>query len=202
MNYETLSRHKYFGGGMAQTAKIIVAFDEFRNSKYKVRMPREGLCGYWLSGTRRSSRGMSIIEILLVVAIAVILLIPAVRSFHTLQARKVLDADAALVETTLERARSLTLGSKNEKQYGVHFESTQFTLFEGGTFVPGSSTNRVMTLNPSVTISSVSLALGVSDVIFQRLSGKTSASGTVTITHQSAGSKIITIHETGITEME
>ncbi len=147
------------------------------------------------------TRGFSIIEILLAVAIVTILSVPTVQSFRGIQARKVLDNDVALVATTLEQARSLTLASKNEKPYGVHVESGSVTLFETATFVNGSSTNSVSGMSSATTLSHT-LAGGGADVVFQRLTGKTTQSGTITVTHQSAGAKTITIHSTGVTEVQ
>jgi len=150
---------------------------------------------------QRGLRGVSMIEILLSVAIVILLTIPAVSTFRGVQARKVLESDVALVVSVLAQARSLTLASKDEKPYGVHITNTDVTLFESAVFVNGSSTNRISSLNSSVTLSQA-LVGGGSDVVFQRLTGETSDTGTITLTHQTAGSKTITLYGTGIAEID
>ncbi len=94
----------------------------------------------------------------------------------------------------------MTLASKNANQFGVHLESSQVTLFEGNTFVPGNSSNVVNLLNKRVNINSINLAGGGVDVIFQRLTGETVQSGTVTmaLVASTTRTKTVTIYGTGL----
>ena len=149
-------------------------------------------------------RGVSIVEILVVIAILSILSVMTFETFWKLNSTKAIETDASRVLLELQEARSLTVSSKNADQYGIHFASSSFTLFEGASFVAGSSTNVTNNLNPAVLISSTSFAGGGADVIFQRLTGETSQNGTVmlSLSASSSVSKTITVYKTGVVEMQ
>ncbi len=152
----------------------------------------------------RHSRGFSLIEILIVIAIVIFLSFFTVQTFHSLASTKGLDANTQRVLADLNKARSLTLASLNADTFGVHFESDRVTLFEGASFATASSTDTVDILDPSVTIAAVTLAGGGSDVVFQRLTGDTNASGFVELSLSSSSSvkKIITIYQTGTVDAQ
>lgn len=147
--------------------------------------------------------GMTMIELLVALGILSFLFMMTTKTFQTANSGEALDTNALKVSAELNEARSLTLSSKNADQFGVHFATSSITLFEGTSFVSGSATNTVSTLNPLVQISSITLSGGGSDVIFQRLTGKTSQSGTITLSliGSPSSTKTITIYATGIVQM-
>ena len=153
-------------------------------------------------GFSRDGRGVTLIEVVLVVAIMAVLAALSFSALRMLNATRALEGEAARVAAELQKARSLTISSKNNAQFGVHIQSSQVTLFQGTTFVVGSSTNSVLGINPLITISAISLAGGGSDVIFQRLTGKTAYGGTLTLSRRgSSAIKTITIYATGLVEV-
>ena len=152
---------------------------------------------------RSLSRGFTLVEILIVIAIIATLSGLSFSAFHNLNASRALEREAGRVVAELQKARSLTISSKNNAQFGVHVQSSQVTLFQGTTFIAGSSTNSVTSINPLVTISSISLQGGVSDVIFQRITGKTSGSGTLVVSRIGTSAiKTITIYATGLIDVQ
>ncbi len=158
-----------------------------------------------MSYTKRGARaGVSLIEILMVIAIFLVLFVLTTRSFSTTNASKALDTEAQHIVAELNRARSLTLSSKNSQQYGIHFATTSITLFQSATYEVGSSTNDTVFLRTLIQVASTSFAGGGSNVVFERLTGKTTQNGTVTLSLRSDASrtKTVTIYATGLVETQ
>ncbi|MDD5068708.1 MAG: prepilin-type N-terminal cleavage/methylation domain-containing protein [Candidatus Pacebacteria bacterium] len=150
-----------------------------------------------------AQKGFSVLEFLVVIAIFAIIASLTFSSFSSLRQSKTLETDTLSVLSLLEKARADTLGSKGATQYGVHFETTKATLFTGATYSSGNASNISVIFNPRVQISTISLTGGTSNVVFQRLSGKTSVSGTVTLSLTGASStKIISIAGTGLSQIQ
>jgi prepilin-type N-terminal cleavage/methylation domain-containing protein len=148
-------------------------------------------------------RAFTLIEVLVVIAIVLILLAVSIEGFRTFAVGAGGDASARRVLKTLEEAHARTLSSDGDTQYGVHFETDSATLFVGSAYVSGAGGNEVSTLHRA-EISAVSLTGGVDDVVFSRIRGIPSATGTVTITQTGDASieRTIYIYETGLSDME
>lgn len=129
----------------------------------------------------KNGRGFTLVEIIIIVAIIVILSALTFQSFSNLSEREALDKEALHVLSLLHEARSLTLSSKNATQYGVHLENSRAILFPGSSYSAGNPANKIVDLKESVTISTITLTGGGSDVIFNRLTGATGESGTTTL---------------------
>jgi len=148
-------------------------------------------------------KGFTFVEIIVVIGIFLLILTLTFQSFRQFNTHQTLDRNIMLVASVLNEARSLTLASKNASQYGVHFENSQVVLFSGATYVGGSAINIVTLLSSSVRASSVSLTGGGSDIIFERLSGKTNQNGIITLSLVSdpSATKSIIVHQTGLSEI-
>ncbi|HEY4505127.1 MAG TPA: prepilin-type N-terminal cleavage/methylation domain-containing protein [Candidatus Paceibacterota bacterium] len=146
--------------------------------------------------------GFTIIEILIVLAIVALLSVVSFQSFGRINGSEAINKDAFQIISVLRQARSLTLDSKNGNQYGVHLESSRVVLFEGSSYDPNSTNNTIVSLSNRVTISSISLSGGGSDVVFEKVTGKTAKSGTVVISliNDNTQTKTITIYGTGLAE--
>jgi len=152
---------------------------------------------------KRASRGLTLIELLIFLALVVILSSIVFRVFRTLAQSKSLDGESSRIVAEFARARSLTLASKYADQYGIHIATTSITLFQGSSYSASSASNTVMTLSPSAQIASSSIAGGGSNVIFQRLTGGTTQSGTLQVSLKNGTStKIIIIYKTGAVEIQ
>ncbi len=145
----------------------------------------------------------TLIEVLIVVAIVGILAAISVNGFGAFATRSGADASARVVLSALEEARARTLSAEGGTSYGVHFGSTTVTVFAGETYDAGDTSNEVRTLRRA-EISSVSLTGGANTIVFARLIGTASATGTVTVV-QSVDvtlSRTITIHESGLSDVQ
>lgn len=151
---------------------------------------------------KKNDKGFSIAEIVVVVAILSLITATAIFSFGAFNTRQALDKDSLAVLATLNDARSRTLSSQNASQYGVHLEEFQVVLFVGGSYLAGDPQNEEVVLSGHTHISSFSLIGGGSDIIFSRLTGATSKSGTIVLAlrNDGAATKTITVYATGIIE--
>ncbi|MCR4311067.1 MAG: type II secretion system GspH family protein [Candidatus Taylorbacteria bacterium] len=150
----------------------------------------------------RLRRAFTLAEILIVLAVMGIVSVLVVFSFSTITGREALFKKTDVVLSLLRSARGFTLSAKDASVYGVHFESGKAVLFTGSTYSADATSNKVELVSPSVSISSVSLAGGGSDVVFNQFTGETAQYGTVTLSlvASSTQKKTITIFSTGISE--
>jgi len=147
--------------------------------------------------------GFSVAEIVISIGIMALLAFSAVYSFSSVSGDKYLDKDSHMILSVLDRARSLALSGNNSLQYGVNFTATSATLFSGSSYSAGAAGNQVSKVDSPVQISGISLAGGGSAVVFSRLTGKTSQSGTLTLSLVASSTKtrVITVYGTGISEL-
>jgi prepilin-type N-terminal cleavage/methylation domain-containing protein len=124
--------------------------------------------------------GFTLIELL--VATAIILLITAIVIFslRTFGQQIEIESTGQNILSTLRLARSQTLASEGETNYGVHFENDKFVLFSGSNYIAGASSNKEYKLVDS-EINNIALNGGGNEVIFERIRGSTSQHGTVTV---------------------
>ncbi len=148
----------------------------------------------------RREAGITAIETLTAIAILVVILAITVVSLTLFQQERDLDGATEGLASTLEQARSQTLASQNQTVYGVHLEAGRYVLFEGAAYVAGAATNQAFTLPSSIELSDWAFAGGGADVVFERLTGKTSQPGSATlrIRNRPTRTKVVTILATGI----
>ncbi|KKS45095.1 hypothetical protein A3I25_02695 [Candidatus Nomurabacteria bacterium RIFCSPLOWO2_02_FULL_42_17] len=144
--------------------------------------------------------GLSLIEVLVVLAIIGILSAVVFGNFGTYRANQALQNSGEGVLSFLNSARSRTLFSEDSSQYGVHLEQSKTVLFKGVTYSAGANDNREFILDPSIEIVSVNLAGGGDNIVFERLSGATDQDGTFVLRVKTDFSKqkTFTIEKTGI----
>ena len=100
----------------------------------------------------------------------------------------------------LREAREKTLGSENASVYGVHFTPTAVTYFRGGVYDPADALNVVHTLSAFISISSIALSTTTANIVFDRLTGESSVTGTITFSAAKSGrTKTIQIFSSGLT---
>lgn len=148
----------------------------------------------------RINHGFTLIELLVVIAILLILGTILVTGFKNFQTRQVLELTTKEVRQMFETARSETLASKNDVQYGVYIEESKLILFEGGSYAEGAPGNVPFELDQRVIVSVVSLSPVTDEVVFVRGTGDPSSSGyiEVSLLSDSSSKRIITITSTGI----
>lgn len=148
--------------------------------------------------------GFTLVEMIIVVALVAMIAVLATVSFSAVTARQALDKSTDSVVAVLAQARSFTLSAKADSAYGVRLLTTGPVLFAGTTYDAASPTNVPLLLDPRLSIANISLSGGGSDVLFRKLTGTTTQSGTfrVIITSTPTSYRTVTIYATGIVEAQ
>lgn len=158
----------------------------------------------FLQMPRSENSGFSLIEILVVMAVLAGLSTIALQSLRSMNANTALETDSLRVLSELEHARSRTLASEDDSQYGLRFENSRIILFKGATYNELSPDNIVTQLNRLIRIASTTLAGGGSNIIFDRITGKTAQNGSVRLSliADDTASSTIRIDETGVADIQ
>lgn len=145
-------------------------------------------------------KGISVIELLGVLAVLGLLLLIILPQFSKLRENQALKAAVSDTLSAFNKARGNTLASVNSSTYGVHLESNQVIIFTGTIFSALAPDNENINIISPVSITNVTLN-GVSgnsgEMYFNRLSGAPSKTGTITISSPSF-SKVINLSATGV----
>jgi prepilin-type N-terminal cleavage/methylation domain-containing protein len=147
----------------------------------------------------KKTKGFSAVEILIVVAIMGLVAGSIFYSFSSFSKEQSLTSAVETFKTALNEARSKTLSSLGDSQYGVHIENTKAVLFKGTTYSASDANNVAFVMPTAVEIVSISLNGGGANMVFQKITGKTNQYGSAIIRLRSniAKSKTITINQSG-----
>lgn len=151
-------------------------------------------------GSILSRRGVTIIELLVVLAVLGIIISVVIPQFSKTRENQVLKSGVQDILSSIDKARSQTLASLNSSEYGVYFEPDQIVIFKSNAFNPDAEDNEIINIVTPANISNVTLNLvsgTTGEIYFNRLSGSPSKTGTITISTTNY-SKIITISATGV----
>jgi hypothetical protein len=100
------------------------------------------------------------------------------------------------VVETLRRAQAFTVSGKRDSVWGAHFTGTDMTLFAGASYATRLTQYDEVHVFPS----SLSVS-GLTDVVFDALTGATSTTGTIVLSVDATGqSKTIVVSATGLIE--
>lgn len=123
----------------------------------------------------------------------------SIEAFSSFSKGRALDSVTSSIVLGLRDARERTLSSAGGSQYGVRVESDRYTLFQGPSFSPEAPSNRVF-LTGSLARASSSL----DSFVFERLTGNSSASGTIDVYLASdpATKKTIRVQGTGLVDTQ
>ncbi len=156
---------------------------------------------------RKNKKGYTLIELMLVVAISLIILTLTISTFAGFSSLQSLDKDTEVIAGYIQKARSQTINSKDNSEFGIKIASTTITLFEGTSYTAGAASNTVYTLSPKVSLSSNQMKTAgsiVTSFYFQQISGKPTATGTIQykLTNDPSNTRTITIYGSGLIETQ
>ena len=124
-------------------------------------------------------RGFTLIELLIVIAItAIIFALSAPFALNFYHTQLINEAQSNIV-SALERARHNAILQKNDSNFGVHFESGKYVIFQGDAYDVNDVTN-----NEEYPVVSGITFTGETDIIFSKLSGITATTSTTTLTYK------------------
>lgn len=152
----------------------------------------------------KKTKAFTLMEVLVTIGLMTVITGISMTVFVTLLQKQRVEKDAESAYSYLQRARNQTIAGEEGSQYGVAFGSTTITLFRGTTYIEGDSNVIVFTLLNDTVFQNVSLTGGVSQIYFQKLSGKPSATGTIEVVSRTDATKkeVIIIHASGLTEVQ
>ena len=136
--------------------------------------------------------GFNLIEFLVVVGIMAIITAAIVPFMASYTGRDNVKSTVWAIVDTLRRAQSQTKAGFLASTWSVHFTSSQYVLFEGSSYNPSDPQDVPTSVTGTISISSISLNAGSSDVRFTNVRGETNDTGTIQVTDSSTG-KVVTI---------
>jgi len=145
---------------------------------------------------KKLSKGFSLAELLIVIVILGLIASIVVSSFGQSGGSEALNTSTISAISVLNTAKSMAISSKDASKYGVRIFNNKFVTFKNSYGTENQET-------VFSTLISVSTSTGIgTDIIFNNVSGGTSASGTVTFTilNNPSKSNTIRVYPTGIIE--
>jgi len=126
-------------------------------------------------------RGFTALELLIVIAIMGVILATILPSFTNFRRSSLLNTESQELVSIINRARILSVSSKYDDQFGVHFEAGKVVLFQGDTYSPSATTNEEHVFDTAVILSPIVINGGGSELLFEKITGATSQNATTTL---------------------
>jgi type II secretory pathway pseudopilin PulG len=128
-------------------------------------------------------KGFTLVEILVAVGTLAVLTGVSVSALFTLNKRSDVDIEARKLQSVLNRARNQTLASEEEQSFGVHIatSTSEYIFFRGAVFNPSDPENERFLIPANVTLGTLALRGGGSDIVFERLTGASTRFGSVSL---------------------
>src|SRR3989338_7817252 len=133
----------------------------------------------WVQRAEVEPRGFSFIELLVVIGVIAVLASGVLIAYRSANGGIELKTNAFKIVDVLNLARQRPIASLGSSEYGVHFEANQLVLFKGAAYSAPDPDNIFYALPDALEIADVSLAGGGSEVVFDRITGKTVQSGSL-----------------------
>lgn len=147
----------------------------------------------------RHERGVTLGELVIAVAIITVMASVVVQGFGAFSTRQSFTQFVDEAGLAMRAQRQQTLGSVANTQHGFYISSTTIEYFAGASY-PGAASSTVVAIPNSISATS-SLTGGTQTVVFSRLIGEASATGTITFTDIRTGaSSTLTISVGGLVQ--
>jgi prepilin-type N-terminal cleavage/methylation domain-containing protein len=144
--------------------------------------------------------GFTFIEVLVSLAIISIIVATSLTAFRNVYRASGTRIAALEITDALRTARSNTLAGKDASVYGVRVGTSSVTRFVGSIYSAGSASNTIYAFEAGAYATG-SLVTSMTDIVFSRLTGLPSATGTILIIDIDKGSTTsIQIESTGLVE--
>lgn len=140
---------------------------------------------------------MTLLEVIIAMSILIMLGVLSISSFIASRNVRDLSTSGGNVLSMVRTAQSHTLAGKDNSQWGVRFEITQYILFRGSSFGAATFTE-AFSLPSSIEIVNINLG-GGQEVVFTRIEGKAAQPGTFDVRVKNAPINIfpITVESSG-----
>ncbi|MBU0976408.1 MAG: type II secretion system protein [Patescibacteria group bacterium] len=159
----------------------------------------------FLNNLFKSDKGITLVEIVIVIGLLAVLIGMAVPIYRTSYTKGDLDTSVSQVLSTIRLAQSKAMSGEGASKFGIHFDSSttpyQYVLFKGDVYNSVDPYNQVSKISKQITITSLSFNGGGSDLVFEKYTGETNNSGTITLRNVSGETIDITINNIGATDV-
>lgn len=140
-------------------------------------------------------QGFTLVEVLLTVALITILSGSAlIVSLYALRSND-LNQAVSLVRQTLRRAQTLAQTNARDSTWGLTVQAGSLTLFQGPNFAA-----RIATADEMLEVPNSITPSGLTEVVFSKTTGVPMQSGVLTLTHETAGARSLSINAIGLVE--
>lgn len=127
-------------------------------------------------------KGFSTLEVIISIAVAAILLAIVTNSFQIARLKKQQQGIVESIAASIEEQKTNTQTGKEGKNYGVKFNATDFVLFEGTTYTPSATQNKIIAIDPQFEITDT-ITNSDNILYFSKLLGESNQLATITISN-------------------
>jgi prepilin-type N-terminal cleavage/methylation domain-containing protein len=146
----------------------------------------------------RGKRGVTLIELLLVIGIMAIIVSATLPLYSVFLVRNEVKTTSWDVVDALNRAKIHSMTGRDNQEWGVHFDSSAYTLFKGGAYSPTDPANEIYNLNSSIFVGGVLLNGEGNEVVFNKVTGDTDEYGSISLEDSNSNaSATISINKVG-----
>ncbi len=148
---------------------------------------------------RSDSKGFSVAELLAALGITALIFGITLAAFGNIARRESLVSSTSALAEGIRDARARTLASVGASQYGVKIDEDRFTFFKGSAFSSSTPGNETFMFTSWVKAST-----SISSLVFERVTGNASASGTIEMYLVTSPStkKTVRVQSTGLVGIE
>ncbi len=152
----------------------------------------------------KKNNGFTLIEILVAIVIISLVSLILLAGFKAFYRQRSLDGAAVQIHAMLNKARQQTLTSKNTAAYGVRFNTQAVYLYQGSFSSSSPAPIQTLIIDRVVKLSPISLTGGTNDVRFTKLTGESSATGTIAVTlvENASSTRTFTIYQSGLVDIQ
>jgi len=144
-----------------------------------------------------NQRGFTLIEMLLTVGILAALASLSLPIYSSFASRNDLDLDTQTLASMIRRAETYSRTMNGDSNWGVKVQAGSAVLFKGASYATRDSTvDETDTITNTVTVGG-----SISEVVFTKLTGAPSTTGTITLTHTATNDvRTITLNAKGMVD--
>jgi len=144
------------------------------------------------------NKGFTLIETIAIVSILIILISIAIPVINNIGEQSSLENTVIEVVNDLKLAKTKTIGSEGNSAWGVYFSTTtphKYIVFKGVDYdARDVSFDEIHALPKNIAFSSLNLEGGIDEIVFDKITGKTSAFGTIVLDFGSGSSDPKTVY--------